>query len=85
MKRIICWLKAIPLLITTGIWFPHDFIEDSCFNAIVISNKHGFRISNDYTHREDERVHPNATVIKIKCKCCGKTETGWYVGEVPII
>ena len=85
MKRIICWLEAIPYWLTTGIWMPHNYIEESNFNAIVISNKRGFRISNDYVHRENERVHPNATVIKIKCKCCVKTKTGWYVGKVPII
>lgn len=85
MKRVICWFKSIPDWLATGIWSPHIYKEESSFNAIVISRKNGFRIANNYMHRDDEQVHPNATVVTIRCQCCGKTETGWYVGEVPII
>lgn len=83
MKRIICWLKAIPFWLKTGIWCPHVFVICECKPSIIIATDKSFRVSTDYKHNENERVYPNATLMIGKCECCGAITTDWYDGDIP--
>lgn len=85
MKQFICYLKAVPFYIKTGIWCPHIYKEDDKFNGIIIATNKSFRISNNYAHRKNEVVHPKATIIRSKCICCGKEYLSWYDQEPLII
>lgn len=85
MKRIICYIKAIPFFIKSGVWCPHVYNEVSRDQKIVISTEHGFRISDNLSHNKDEKVHPKAIVIKNKCKYCGHEYICWYDQEPFVI
>ncbi len=85
MKRIFCYLKAIPFFLKSGVWCPHVYHDESKETAIIISNDNGFRVSNNWLHGENERVHKNATLIRSKCIHCGKEELSWYDREPCII
>lgn len=84
MRKIGCYIKAIPLYIRTGVWSPHMYEEVSRDQKIVISTDHGFRISDNLTHAKHETVHPKAMVIKNKCRCCGHEDISWY-DRAPIV
>lgn len=81
MRRLICYLKAIPFFLRSGIWCPHQYIEVSREPKIVISTDYGFRVSEDYKHELYEKVHPKATLIRSKCLCCGKEDVSWFDGS----
>ena len=85
MKKIICWLKAVPFWIKTGEWISHLYKEDSHERCIIISTDNTFRVSKDYIHNENETVHPNATLVRAKCVHCGKELLSWFDGEIPVI
>lgn len=85
MTRIICWARAIPFWVRSGIWCPHVYKEETREPAIIISTTNSFRVSDNYVHNPNETVHPKATLIKSKCVCCGKEERSWFDGEIPII
>lgn len=85
MKRIFCYLKAIPFFIKSGVWCPHIYHEESKENAIIISTDNGFRVSNNWLHDDNEMVHKNATLIRSKCIHCGKEELSWYDKEPCVI
>ena len=88
MKKIICYIKAIPFFIKSGVWCPHMYIEVSKEKAIIISTDNNFRISKNLIHRENEKVHPNATLITCKCKYCGEKELSWFDGkyeDIPVL
>lgn len=78
MKKITCYIKAIMLYLKTGAWQPHTYQDVSKERRIIITTKRGFRISNSTAHNKNEIVHPNAVVIKRKCKNCGYENTYWY-------
>ena len=81
MKKIICYIKALPFFIKKGIWCPHVYKEYARENAIIISTDNGFRVSNNLLHTNKETVHPKAILIKSKCKCCGNEDWAWYDKE----
>lgn len=81
MKRILCWVKAIPLFLKCGAWCPHIYKEVSREEAIIIATKNSFRVAKNFIHRDSETVHPKATLIRSKCECCGKEDFGWYDKE----
>lgn len=88
MKKIICYLKAIPFFIRSGVWCPHVYGENVYEPTIIIATQNHFRVSKDYIHNEHEKVYPNATLIKNKCIYCGHEITSWYNGkidEMPVI
>ena len=81
IKRMICCLKAIPLLLRSGIWCPHVFEEVERHKGIVIAGETSFRESNDLRHSNTERVYRDATIISSKCIYCGKEDKGWFAGD----
>lgn len=83
MKRIVCWLKAIPFWLRTGVWCPHVFIICESKPAIIIATDKSFRVSENYEHNENETVYPYATLMTWKCECCGTTTTDWSDGDIP--
>lgn len=85
IKRLRCWITAIPFWIKTGEWIPHLYREDSSEKCIIIASDTSFRVSKNYIHNENERVYPNATLIRAKCVHCGKELLSWIDGEIPII
>lgn len=85
MRQMLCYLKAIPFYMRTGIWCPHIYEETNRYKAIVIADNKSFRVSDNLLHRDDETVHPNAMVIQCKCTCCGSKEVSWYEREPEII
>lgn len=52
--------------------------------GIVIAPENSFRVSDNYTHLDSEKVYPKATIIKSKCIYCGKEDISWYSAE-PVI
>lgn len=80
-----CYLRAVPLYLRTGVWSPHTYKKISQEEGIVISTDNGFRISNNMLHKENETVHPKATIIKSKCIYCNHKEISWYDKEPYII
>lgn len=85
MKRIFCYLKAIPFYIRSGVWCPHVYEEYDKYDGIVITTDHGFRVSDNLMHGKNEQIHPQATIIKSKCVCCGKEDLSWYNQEPFVI
>ena len=75
MKRIICWAKAIPFWIRSGVWCPHIYVEESREPAIIIANDKGFRVAQNYMHYHDETVYPKATFIRSRCDLCMRTNS----------
>ena len=49
MKRLLCWIKAIPLWIRTGHFAPHLY-EREYENRIVIATERSFRLSDSLEH-----------------------------------
>lgn len=84
MKKIICWLKAIPLWVRTGLFVPHLY-EATYEDAIIIAKPDGFRVADNYEHSEEETVYPKAVLERCKCVFCGHEELAWYESrcEVP--
>lgn len=85
MRKIICYIKAMPLYFMTGVWCPHTYEKMSQEEGIVMSTNNGFKISDSMLHRENEIVHPKATVIKSKCIYCGHEDISWYDKEPYVI
>ena len=81
MRRFICWIKAIPLFIKSGVWCPHLYNEGTCESTIIISTKNGFRVSDNYIHKPHETVHPKATLIRSKCFYCVIEDLSWFDGS----
>lgn len=81
IKRIFCWIKAIPFFFKSGVWCPHLYKEESRESVIIISSENSFRVSENYIHSHNETVHPKATLIKCRCAYCGKEELSWYDKE----
>ena len=77
MKRLLCWIKAIPLWIRTGHFAPHLY-ECEYENRIVIATERSFRLSDSLEHKPGEIVYRNAIVQKCRCIYCGHEDVGWY-------
>ena len=77
MRRIICWLKAIPFFMKTWEWIPHVY-QEKYEKAIIVSTENSFRVATGYDHKPGETVHKNACLIRQKCKHCGCEKLGWY-------
>ncbi len=85
MKKILCYLKAIPFFILSGVWCPHVYAEESRETGVVITTKTGFRVSDSLLHNTNETVHPKATILRSKCICCGHEDVSWYDTEPYVI
>ena len=88
MKRLLCYLKAIPFFLKTGVWCPHIYIEVKREKAIVISTDNSFRVASNFIHKSNETVHPHATLMRNSCKCCGKEDLSWFDGnyeDIPVL
>ena len=81
MKKIICWLKAIPFYIRSGIWSPHAYDEVERHTGIVIAGDTYFRESNSFNHLNGEKMYQNATIVTSKCTRCGAMEKAWFNGR----
>ena len=80
MKKLLCWIKAIPLWLRTGLFVPHLY-EATTEDAIVIASVDGFRVSDNYEHANDEVVFKNAVVERCKCVFCGHETITWYANK----
>lgn len=85
IKKILCFIKAVPFYIKTGVWCPHTYKDISQEDAIIISSNNSFRVAKDFNHEIDEIVHPKAKLIRSKCIYCGKEDLSWCDGEIPVI
>ena len=85
MKKIFCYLKAIPFFLSSGVWCPHVYKEIGSKKGIVITTKNSFRISDNFLHNKNETVHPSAIIIRSRCTCCGCEELSWYDSEPLLI
>lgn len=81
IKKLICYIRAVPLFLKCGAWSPHLFEEVERHECIVVSGENYFRESKDLRHLPGERVCRNATVITSKCIRCGVTEEAWFNGN----
>ena len=77
MRKLVCWSKAIPLWLKTGIFASHCY-ESTAEDAIIIATEKSFRVANDYKHTPDETVYPHAVLERCKCMFCGHEELAWY-------
>jgi len=80
MKRLICWIKAIPLWLRTGLFVPHLY-EATTEDAIIIATDNSFRVSDNYNHSDDEVVYPHAVLERCECVFCGHKTSSWYEGK----
>lgn len=85
MKRLLCYLKAMPFFIKSGIWCPHEYEEGIRETGIVITTQNGFRISDNLLHNANETVHPKATILRGKCIYCGHEDVSWYDTEPYVV
>lgn len=73
-----CILYGIKNSIEAGVNLgPHEWEEVERKPAIIIATEDSFRVANSYQHKPNERVYRNATLIKYRCKICGKEEEAW--------
>jgi hypothetical protein len=84
MKRLICYIKAIPLWLRTGLFVPHLY-EATTEDAIIIATDNSFRVADNYNHSEDEVIYPNAIVERCKCVFCGHKTMAWYASKEDLI
>lgn len=77
IKKLICYLKAIPFFLRTWEWVPHVYREEY-EKATIISTDRSFRVSTGYEHSPGEKVYKNACLIRQRCKYCGHEKFGWY-------
>jgi len=82
IKKIFCYLKAIPFWFVSGIFCPHVFVNIDNFVRNVIATENSFRISDSFEHSEDERVYKSAIVSVAKCKHCGEISMAWTMLDV---
>jgi hypothetical protein len=77
LRRLKCYLKAIPFFLRSGQWIPH---MNTCEykKAIIIADENSFRVSNRYEHQIGETVYDNACLITYTCTCCGHKSYAWY-------
>lgn len=80
MKRLRCYIKAIPLWLRTGLFVPHLY-EATYEDAIVMTTPDNFRISDNYEHDDVEVVYKNAVVERCKCVFCGHETLSWYTSR----
>lgn len=80
MKKLLCWLKAIPLWLRTGLFVPHLY-EATTEDAIIIAKPNSFRVADNYNHSEDEVVYKNAVLERCKCVFCGHETLSWYASK----
>ena len=85
MKKLFCYIKAVPFFLRSGIWCPHIYKEISSSQGIIISTSDSFRTADNLSHNENETVHPKAVIIRNKCVCCGHEEITWYDREPVVI
>ena len=88
MKKIICWIKAIPLWLRCNAWVPHLYIEDGRKASIVAAGDAYFRETTSLEHLPGEQIYQKATIVTDRCKVCGKKIKTWYAGEeseIPIL
>ena len=83
VKEFICNLKAIPFYIKTGLWVPHEYVDESVNVSDIFVTEKGFRIADSLTHAPNETYVKNAKVMISRCSCCGHIETSWQRGDVP--
>ena len=77
IKRIRCWLKAIPLWFRCGAWAPHLY-KCTYEKAIIIATDKSFRVSENVWHDYGETVYEDACLMTCTCQRCGHTQYGWY-------
>ena len=81
MKRLLCYIKAIPLWLRTGYFVPHLY-ETTTEDAIIIATENSFRVADNYNHSKEETVYPKAVLERYKCVFCGHEELAWYASRV---
>lgn len=79
---LICYLRAFIDYLRSGVYVPHLFTEVGREeNKIIFSTDSSFRVSENYNHLPNEKLHLNSTVITCKCKYCGKLMYEWFSGK----
>lgn len=76
-RKIICWVRAIPLWLRCGEFVPHVYTQEY-EKANIIATDHSFRVSEGLQHTADETVYQNACLIRSRCKYCGHEDLSWY-------
>lgn len=77
IRKIICWLKAIPFYLRTGLWVQHCY-EDTYEKAIIVCTDTKFKASDNFFHTSGERIYPKACLIRSRCIYCGHKDVSWY-------
>ena len=77
IRKLICWVKAIPLWFRCGEWVPHIYTCDYEKVNIATGERH-FRVTRGYEHAAGEKVYPDACLITYTCNHCGHKTYAWY-------
>ena len=77
IRKLICWMKAIPLWLRCGEWVPHIYTCEY-EKTIIVAGEGYFRSQKGYEHIPGERVYQDACLITYTCKCCGHRAYAWY-------
>lgn len=78
IKEFLCLVKAIPFYVRSGFnkdcFIPHMYKEVGEYPAKIFVNQQTgkFRIADSYAHLFGEKYEPNAIIIGLQCKYCGK-------------
>lgn len=78
IKELFCSIKAIPFWIRSGFnkdcFITHVYREVGEYPAKIFVNQQTgrFRIADSYAHEFEEKYEPNAVIIGLQCKYCGK-------------
>lgn len=76
--RIRCLLQGVKDLFVHGVWIPHIFKDADYERCIIIATPKNFRVSKDLMHTADEKVYPDACLVRSRCIYCGKEDVSWF-------
>lgn len=71
-----CFFLGLQTFLKKGFWVSHLYMQ-AVVPAIIIEDGKSWRVSDNYTHKPGEHVHPNAGYIIGTCVRCGKEIHEW--------
>lgn len=78
IARIKCMLQGVKDFVVHGVWTPHIFKDADYERCIIIATPKSFRVSKDLMHTQEERVFPDACLVRSRCIYCGKEDLSWF-------
>ena len=77
VKKIKCYIKAVPFYLKSGLFIPHVYKDIEIKRTDIFCTNKGFRVANTLEHSLDEKLIKDVLVTKSKCIYCGNIEMSW--------